>query len=65
MVFLDAHPDLSYGFVIHIMDTVRDAGAERVGMARLKDEGPRRAVPESGDEIAPESGETETAPEPG
>jgi biopolymer transport protein ExbD len=45
VVFLDAHPNLPYGHVISVMDLVRDAGAERVGMARLKDEGPARAVP--------------------
>lgn len=57
VVFLDAHPNLPYGHVVRVMDAVRDAGAERVGMARIKDEGPRRAVPDSE--------ETETAPEPG
>jgi len=56
-VFLDAHPNLPYGHVISVMDLVRDAGAERVGMARLKDDGPARAVPadETGDEAEPSS----------
>lgn len=46
VVFLDAHPDLEYGTVVEVMDLVRDAGADRVGMARLKDEGPARPAAE-------------------
>lgn len=42
VVFVDAHPDLEYGQVVAVMDLVRDAGADRVGLARLKDEGPAR-----------------------
>ncbi len=57
VVFLDAHPDLPYGHVIQVMDTVRDAGADRVGMARIKDEGPKRAVPEAVEEQAPSEAE--------
>ena len=47
VVFLDAHPDIEYGTVVEVMDLVRDAGADRVGMARLKDEGPARPAAES------------------
>lgn len=42
VVFVDAHPDASYARVVEVMDTVRDAGAEKVGIASLKDEGPPR-----------------------
>jgi len=41
VVFLDAHPDLDYATVVTVMDLIRDAGADRVGLARLKDEGPK------------------------
>ncbi|MCB9742050.1 MAG: biopolymer transporter ExbD [Alphaproteobacteria bacterium] len=44
VVFVDAHPNLNYGSVVEVMDLVRDAGADRVGLARLKDEGPDRAA---------------------
>jgi len=47
VVFVDAHPDLLYFNVVEVMDAVRDAGAERVALARLKPEGPARAAPES------------------
>ncbi len=42
VVFVDAHPNLEYGQVIAVMDLVRDAGADRVGLARMKDEGPAK-----------------------
>ena len=42
VVFVDAHPDANYARVVQVMDTVRDAGAEKVGIASLKDEGPAR-----------------------
>ena len=35
-VFVDAHPDASYERVVLLLDTARDAGAERLGMASLK-----------------------------
>ena len=41
VVFLDAHPDLDYATVVAVMDLIRDAGADRVGLARMKDEGPK------------------------
>lgn len=39
-VFIDAAPSISYGQVVDMMDLAREAGASRVGLARLKDEGP-------------------------
>lgn len=42
VVFVDAHPDALYARVIQVMDTVRDAGAEKVGIASLKENGPPR-----------------------
>ncbi len=50
VVFVDAHPNLEYGKVVEVMDLVRDAGADRVGLARIKDDGPGRpptAAPEA------------------
>jgi len=35
-VFVDAHPDASYERVVVLLDTARDAGADRLGMASLK-----------------------------
>ena len=43
VVFVDGHPDVPYGFMVKAMDTVRDAGADRIGIAKLKDDGPARA----------------------
>ncbi len=45
VVFVDAHPDLPYGSVVAVMDMVRNAGADKVGLATLKDEGPLRPGP--------------------
>jgi len=59
VVFVDAHPNLEYGAVIDVMDIVRDSGADRVGLARIKDEGPRRAgpaAPAEGAEAPPAEG---------
>ncbi len=56
VVFVDAHPNLEYGKVVEVMDLVRDAGADRVGLARLKDDGPARvstAPPEGAEGAAP------------
>ena len=46
VVFVDAHPDANYGRVVQVMDAARDAGAEKVGIVSLKDEGP--ALPSVG-----------------
>ena len=40
VVFVDAHPDIDYATVVTAMDAARDAGAERVALARMKPEGP-------------------------
>lgn len=44
-VFVDAHPDANYGRVVQVMDLVRQCGAEHVGFADLKDEGPAKLDP--------------------
>ncbi len=44
VAFVDAHPNLAYGNVVTVMDLVKSAGADRVGLARVKEEGPARAV---------------------
>ena len=45
-VFIDAHPDATYDAVVHVIDLSREAGAERVGFADLKDEGPTQLTSE-------------------
>ncbi len=58
VVFIDAHPDVEYGAVVEVMDLVRDQGAERVGLARLKEDGPARAdAGGGGDAAGGEAGE--------
>ncbi len=37
VVFVDAHPDVDYGRVVELIDAVRAAGADTVGMATLKE----------------------------
>lgn len=37
VVFMDAHPEAPYDKVVALMDTARAVGAERVGIAKLKD----------------------------
>ena len=44
-VFVDAHPNANYGRVVQVIDLARDAGAEKIGFADLKDEGPARLPP--------------------
>jgi biopolymer transport protein ExbD len=39
-VFIDAHPKVRYGLVVDMMDLAREAGAERVSLARMKEDGP-------------------------
>lgn len=43
-VFVDAHPDVPLSDVVDMLDMAREAGAERVGFAKLKDDGPLQAV---------------------
>ncbi len=40
-VFVDAHPDADYGRVVDMVDVAYAAGAAKVGLAKLKDEGPK------------------------
>ncbi len=40
-VFIDGHGDVLYGEVVAMMDLARSAGASKVGLARMKEEGPR------------------------
>lgn len=49
VVFVDAHPNLDFGRVVTMMDLAKDAGADRVGLARLKDEGPKAPAGETAD----------------
>jgi len=37
VVFVDGHPNAPYDEVVKLMDTVRDAGAEKIGLASIKD----------------------------
>ena len=41
-VFVDAAPGANYGRVVRVMDMIRDQGAEKVGFAEMKEEGPVR-----------------------
>lgn len=45
-VFIDAHPDASYEVVVHWIDVAREQGAQRVGLAEFKEEGPVQLSPE-------------------
>jgi biopolymer transport protein ExbD len=40
IVFVDAHPTVEYGRVIDYVDLAKEAGAEKVGFAKLKEAGP-------------------------
>lgn len=44
-VFIDAAPSANYARVIEVIDRARAAGADKVGFADLKDEGPARLAP--------------------
>jgi len=39
-VFIDAGPTVLYGRVVDMMDLAREGGADKVGLAKLKDQGP-------------------------
>lgn len=36
LIFVDGHPDAPYETVTRVMDTARDSGAEKIGIAKLK-----------------------------
>lgn len=40
-VFIDGHGDVEYGRVVDMVDLARAAGASKVGLARMKEEGPK------------------------
>ena len=37
VVFVDGHPDVAYDSIVQLMDAVRGAGADKVGVATLKE----------------------------
>ena len=43
-IFVDAHPAVNYGLVVDMVDMSREAGAVKVGFAKLKESGPAPAV---------------------
>jgi biopolymer transport protein ExbD len=43
-IFVDAHPAANYGLVVDMVDMSREAGAAKVGFARLKESGPAPAT---------------------
>lgn len=43
-VFVDAHPEAPYERVVQMIDLARQAGAAKVGLAKLKDQGPLPAT---------------------
>ncbi len=45
-VFIDGAADAKYDTVVHVIDLARDSGANRVGFADMKDEGPARLTPD-------------------
>ena len=44
IVFIDAHPMAQYGLIVDLMDTSREAGAEKVAFAKMKETGPLEAT---------------------
>jgi biopolymer transport protein TolR len=60
-VFIDAHPDANYGRVVNVMDMIREAGAEKVGLADMKDEGPQKLEPGA---VLPAEGAAALTPAP-
>ena len=43
-VFVDAHPNANYGRVVRVMDRLRESGADKIGFAEMKEEGPARLL---------------------
>lgn len=43
-VFIDAHLDVPFSMVVEMMDLAREAGAEKVGLAKVKEDGPLAAT---------------------
>lgn len=44
IVFIDSHPEVDYGRVIDMVDIAREAGAEKVAFAKMKETGPVEAT---------------------
>ncbi|HMV68136.1 MAG TPA: biopolymer transporter ExbD [Myxococcota bacterium] len=44
IVFIDSHPEVDYGRVIDMVDMSREAGAEKVAFAKMKETGPLEAT---------------------
>jgi biopolymer transport protein ExbD len=66
VVFVDAHPDAPYEQVVILMDTVRQAGAEKLGVGSLKlPEDFRACSPAAAPETAPGADGAAVAPSPG
>jgi len=63
VVFIDGHPNAGYRGVVQLIDTVREAGAERVGIASLKDAEEFSACSASAAATTPAEGATEGAPD--
>jgi biopolymer transport protein ExbD len=40
-IFIDAHPTVKYGKIVDVMDLAREAGAAKIGFAKMKDIGPQ------------------------
>ena len=67
VVFVDAHPDVDYARVVEMIDAVRAAGADTVGMATLKEGADVTACSPFVAAVVPAEGEaaaTNTVPPP-
>lgn len=66
VVFVDGHPDANYELMVSMMDTVRASGAERLGIASLKEGDDFRAcTPTPAAPAAPAAPVDGAAPVPG
>ncbi len=66
VVFVDGHPDANYELMVSMMDTVRASGAERLGIASLKEGDDFRAcAPTPAAPAAPAAPVDGAAPVPG
>jgi biopolymer transport protein ExbD len=63
VVFVDGHPEAPYDQMVALMDSVRDAGAEKIGLASLKDPDLFHACTPVAAAPAPEDGEASPAAE--
>lgn len=56
VVFVDGHPDAPYDKVVELMDTVKESGAEKLGLASLKEPDEFRACTAPTQPAAPADG---------